>query len=104
MPTYRISRQAAHDLQAIYRHSRRSWGRDQAAKYASQLKQCFTMLAHQPRAGRTRPELHPPGLRSFPQGSHIVFYQQEQNGILIVRVLHAHQDIVTLMRPEDSTD
>lgn len=98
MPAYRISRLAARDLQAIYRHSRRNWGPDQAIKYADQLKQCFTMLAAHPQAGRARPELHPPGLYSFSQGSHVVFYQQTANDLLIVRILHAHQDVSAIMK------
>ena len=40
--------------------SRRTWGKAQAAQYASQLQQCLTMLAARPHAGRERAELHPP--------------------------------------------
>jgi len=35
------------------------------------------------------------GLRSVVHGSHIVFYQPQPYGVLIVRVLHGRQDVRT---------
>jgi toxin ParE1/3/4 len=92
-PIYRLTRQAAADLKDIYRYTRRRWGKAQAEQYTSQLQQCFTMLAVRPHAGRTREELQPPGLHSFVQGSHVIFYQPQPYGVLIVRVLHGNQDV-----------
>ena len=92
-PIYRLTRQAAADLQDIYRYTRRTWGAAQAARYASQLQQCFTRLAVRPHTGRKREELQPPGLHSFVQGSHVIFYQPQPYGVLIVRVLHGSQDV-----------
>jgi toxin ParE1/3/4 len=92
-PIYRLTRQAAADLKDVYRYSRRTWGKTQAEQYASQLRQCFTMLAGRSHAGRKREELQPPGLHSFVQGSHVIFYQPKPYGVLIVRVLHGSQDV-----------
>jgi len=92
-PTYRLTRQADADLKDIYRYTRRTWGRAQAAQYARQLHQCLTMLAARPQVGRKREELQPPGLHSFVQGSHVVFYQPQPYGVLIVRILHGSQDV-----------
>jgi plasmid stabilization system protein ParE len=39
--------------------------------------------------------LQPPGLRSVVHGSHVVYYQQQPYGVLIVRVLHGRQDVRT---------
>ena len=44
------------------------------------------LLAMQPQAGRLRPELAPE-LRSFPAGRYVVFYQPQDDGIGVVRVL-----------------
>ena len=92
-PLYRLTRQAAADLRDIYRYTKRRWGKAQAERYASQLQQCCTMLATRPHAGRKRDELQPPDLHSFVQGSHVIFYQPQPYGVLIVRILHGTQDV-----------
>jgi toxin ParE1/3/4 len=93
MPTYRKTRRADEDLQEIYRYTRRTWGRDQAVRYLRGLEQRFTALADNPLAGLAREDLRPPGLRSFVHGSHVIFYQPQPDGVLIVRVLHGRQDV-----------
>ena len=92
MPTYRITRQADVDLKAIYRYTRRTWGKAQAAHYASQLHQRCRMLTKNSHAGIRRNELSPKDLNSFVHGSHVIFYQTQPYAVLIVRVLHGSQD------------
>ncbi len=55
------------------------------------LENCSRTLAH-PKSGRQRNELTL-GLRSFPAGKYMIFYQQTDFGIEIVRVLHSSRDI-----------
>jgi toxin ParE1/3/4 len=55
----------------------------------------FKLLASAPEIGRLREELAP-GLRSFPVGSYVVFYQPIKDGVEIVRVLHGSRDIPSL--------
>ena len=51
------------------------------------------LLATQPEMGRVRPELSS-GLRSFPTRTpYIIFYLPEEDGLLVVRVLHHARDI-----------
>jgi toxin ParE1/3/4 len=50
------------------------------------------MLAHNPFAGRERPELAP-SLRSFPIGNYVIFYLPLDNGVDVVRVLSGYLDI-----------
>jgi toxin ParE1/3/4 len=50
------------------------------------------MLAHNPRAGRERPELAP-SLRSFPIGNYVIFYLPLDKGVDVVRVLSGYLDI-----------
>lgn len=52
------------------------------------------MLADNPQAGRERPELGR-GIRSFPVGNYIVFYEATACGPKIVRVLHGARDITS---------
>jgi toxin ParE1/3/4 len=91
-PIYRLTRLAGADLKDIYHYTRSRMGKPAAERYASQLQQCLSLLAVRPDAGRQRAELQPPGLRSFAHGSHVIFYQPQPYGALIVRVLHGAQD------------
>ena len=50
-------------------------------------------LAQTPGIGRSREEDLRPGLLSFPVGSHVLFYQAQPDGILLVRVLHGGRDL-----------
>jgi toxin ParE1/3/4 len=93
MSTYRKTRRADDDLKEIYRYTRRTWGMAQAVRYIRGLEQRFTVLADNPLAGIAREDLQPSGLRSVVHGSHVVFYQQQPYGVLIVRVLHGRQDV-----------
>jgi toxin ParE1/3/4 len=95
MPSYRKTRRADEDLQEIYRYTRRMWGRAQAELYVRGLEQRFTALAENPLTGIVREELRPEGLRSVVDGSHVVFYQPQPYGVLIVRILHGRQDVRT---------
>ena len=92
-PLYRKTRQTDADLKEIYRYTRRTWGQAQAVRYLRTLEQRFRVLAKNPRSGRERTELQPPGLRSVTQDSHVIFYQPQPYGVLIVRVLHGRLDV-----------
>jgi toxin ParE1/3/4 len=53
-------------------------------------------LSESPLIGRARNELIN-GIRSFPVGNYLLFYQQIENGIEIIRVLHGSRDIETIL-------
>ena len=55
----------------------------------------FHILAEQPLLGRSREELAP-GMRSFPLGRYVIFYEVLRDGIEIVRVLHGSRDLGAL--------
>lgn len=57
------------------------------------IRATVALLGSQPEMGRARPELAD-GLRSFPTRTpYIVFYLPDNDGVLIVRVLHHARDI-----------
>jgi toxin ParE1/3/4 len=93
MPNYRKTRSADDDLKEIYRYTRRTWGRAQAELYIRRLEQRFRALADNPLTGIAREDLQPEGLRSIVYSSHVIFYQPQPYGVLIVRVLHGRQDV-----------
>jgi toxin ParE1/3/4 len=65
---------------------------DAALSMLDRFTERFEMLASMPQTGRTRDELEP-NLRSFPEGSYVVFYREIGQGIEIIRVLHGSRDV-----------
>lgn len=89
---YHLTRQAARDVIAIYRYGAEHFGVEQADAYHALLESTFSFLARNPLAAHQRLELSPP-VRIHPVQSHLVIYRQENNGdILIVRVRHSRED------------
>lgn len=79
------------DLKCIYEYGVRNWGITRASGYLEKLKEHFWGLTEQPEKGIKRDELMP-SMRSFPVGSHIVFYRLQESQIEVVRVLNCRQD------------
>lgn len=89
---YRLTRKAAEDITNIYLYGARHLGLNQADAYHALLERTLEFLAAHPQAARKRPELSPP-VRIHPFQAHRVIYQIENDGgILIIRVRHAHED------------
>lgn len=61
----------------------------------------LALLAESPGIGRAREELAP-GLRSFPVSSYVVFYRSIDDGIDVIRVLHAARDIPAVLGSDES--
>ena len=87
----RKSPQAEIDIASIWRFIAEDNVRA-ADAMLDRIDQAFDMLARNPMAGRARSDLALK-LRSFPVGSYVVFYVTASDGVEIVRVIHARQDI-----------
>lgn len=87
MASLRFSERASRDLAAIVDYTREHWGIKQAAAYLDELETIARSLADHPSLGRSCAHLIP-GLASFPAKGHVLFYQSEIGGIVIVRILH----------------
>lgn len=85
------SGQADLDVARIYVHGEQAFGVAQAARYQDGLFDTFDLLSDNPRLARERAEFTPP-LRIHPYGSHIILYALQDDGVLIIRVLHGRQD------------
>ncbi len=92
MASYRLSRKAAADLEAIATYTIEQFGIDQARRYRDSLGSRFEQLVESPKLGR-RAEQLARGLRRLDHESHIVFYTVENDDVLIVRILHSHMDV-----------
>ena len=91
MADFRLSPRAETDLAGIADYTIESFGVEQARQYRDDLEACFRNLVRNPRLGR-RVEWLAPGLRRFEHRSHVVFYAEHEEGVLIIRVLHARMD------------
>lgn len=87
MADYRISNRADGDLFDIYVHGVERFGRVQAISYQMSFRDCFELLAEHPRMGRLSPSIAE-DVRRHEHGSHVILYQEREDHVLIVAVLH----------------
>jgi toxin ParE1/3/4 len=85
--TFQLSKSARSDLREIARFTTHRWGKAQATAYILQLRERCQQLATSPNVGRSN-RGDPFGLRRVESGSHVVYYQQREDDIWIVRILH----------------
>jgi len=93
MRRFELSREAKEDLRKIARFTEKRWGRDQRFLYIKQFDEVFHSLAKTPSLGK-KCEYIKKGYKKFPQGSHIIFYHEDEvNNIFVVRILHKNMDV-----------
>ncbi len=89
----RFTTAAKEHIRAIRIYSTRRWGKDVAEAYASVLRVTMTdILDKHPSPGRDRSDDLFPAVRSFPVESHIIYYREVPEGIIVLAVLHEKQD------------
>ena len=93
MPSYRLSAEAAVDVERIAEFTVGTFGALQAVKYHASLERTFQLLAEFPRIGLPAYDVRA-GLYRFPHKSHMIFYTHHPDDIVIVRVLHARADFL----------
>ena len=92
---YRLTRKAEEDIISIFVDGVEKFGVAQAEKYHAELESVFGLIADNPHIARERSELSPP-TRIHPHGTHIILYQIEDNGhVLILRVRHSREDWIS---------
>lgn len=92
---YEISAQAEDDLLEIWDYIARDSDRT-ADRFLDRLHEKFGALARNPHTGRARPELRA-DLRSFPYGAYLILYRMIDDGVEIVRVVHAARNLDDLV-------
>lgn len=60
----------------------------------------FARFADNPTFGKPRPDIRE-GYRSYPQGSHAIFYLVRKVDIDIIGILHQQMDILSYFDPTD---
>jgi toxin ParE1/3/4 len=90
-PKIEIAERALSDLEEIWFYfSERS--EQIADKILRQITEKFPKLLNFPEMGRERNDLLI-GLRIFPSGKYLIFYQETDEGIEVIRVIHSSRDI-----------
>jgi toxin ParE1/3/4 len=85
------TRQADLEIIGIYVDGAERFGVAQAEAYHEGLTATFGVLSEHPRMARERTELDPP-VRLHPYRAHMIVYVEQGGGILVIRILHGHQD------------
>ena len=95
MKRYQLTRSAQDDL--IW-HLEYLTERSQVAaeRLALNLMREFRFLAEWPGSGRRRPEVTDVDVRFWPVGSYLLIYREAVVGVVIVRIVHAKQDLLGL--------
>jgi toxin ParE1/3/4 len=86
-----LSEPADADIDQIAQQTRRQWGEGEKQKNLAQLNGAFRTLIEMPGIGVSRDDIST-GLRTFPFGSHLIFYRETRSAVMIVRVLHERMD------------
>lgn len=90
--SFRLTPRAAADLDAIADYTIETWGLAQLEIYLMGIDSRFQWLADNPLAGRERNDVHP-GYRSYPEGSHVIFYIINDDQVDIIGVPHKSMDV-----------
>jgi toxin ParE1/3/4 len=91
MRKYRLSKQADSDIAGIANYTIRQFGVKQARRYRDGFEKVFRRLAEYPNSGRSAGHLAP-RLRRMNFESHVIFFLHDEDGVLIVRILHQRMD------------
>lgn len=94
------SGEARKDLTDIRRFSVKRWGRDVAKRYLADLQDAARTIADNP--DRTKPFRGP--YRLFRVRSHVLVSRNDDDNdrIVIVRVLHSAMDVIRHLPPDES--
>ncbi len=95
---FRITRPAIRDLAEIGRYTRENWGEEQARHYRAALTARLKWLCRNKSLWHERPELGE-GIHTFPEQSHVIVFREYENGIEILRFLHARMDFAGRLGP-----
>jgi len=89
---YKLTRKADEDLGEIWDYTEMAWGVEQAEKYLRSIEACLIELAWGKKHGHVRQDIRE-GRFSYNVGKHVVIYRIDNEGIIVLRVLHGSMDI-----------
>ena len=88
----KLSPKAQNDVNDIWNYTAKKWGVRQAEVYVLQLESCIQTLTTNHNCSQDASYVRH-GYRKIISGSHVIFYQQTETSITIVRILEQRMDI-----------
>lgn len=67
------------------------WGKGQRTTYKQLIRDTLRTLSQSPSLGRTRNDLAD-GMRSYPVGSHVLYYWERDGILTVAHILHSRRD------------
>lgn len=89
---YSLSTLAEDDIYQIAIYTMTHFGINQSGKYQHELTETLTLLSNAPQIGRECSWIKV-GIRSFTFKKHTIYYLEQENKILIARIIHQSMDI-----------
>lgn len=79
------------DLDAIWDYSADNWGIEQADRYIDLIRDACARLV----SGRIRgrPVDVREGYRKQAVGSHLIYFRESEDAVIVIRLLHSRQDV-----------
>jgi len=87
MAECRLTKAAEDDLLDAFIYGFETFGQAQAEGYRHSMVRCFELLADTPRLGR-RADDFAAGVRRHEHGRHVIFYDEQPYGVLIIAIVH----------------
>jgi toxin ParE1/3/4 len=84
---FRVSEATLEDIRKIGRYTQQQWGVEQRRSYLTGLDKKFAFLSDNPEISPEQSEFDP-SVRIHRHEQHLIVYVFEQDGILIIRLLH----------------
>jgi toxin ParE1/3/4 len=86
-----LSEAADGDLVQILRYGIQTFGEEAGEAYVAGFERSFALIRQHPFGGAVHDEVRPP-IRSFPHGSHRIFYDVT-DCVIVRRILHKSMDV-----------
>ena len=96
MVSYRFTRSAPEDLVDIWLYTEAAWGEAQADRYQDAIHECREKIAAGATHTKPVPELN--GVRSHHCQRHRLFFAVQDQGVVIIAVLHERMDPIKRLR------
>ena len=100
---FTLASPAKRDLVDIWTWIAISSGGARADSILERLRESCALLARNPRIGRERPEIRE-GVRSFAVSPHVIFYEANQRGVRVLRVVHGARHLARALGQNPATD
>ncbi|HEY0621748.1 type II toxin-antitoxin system RelE/ParE family toxin [Sphingomonas sp.] len=100
MTRLRLSKQAKADLETIRIYSVAHFGKEVARAYLESFEKAFRLLAEHPRIGIRHTDFDPP-IHSLSNGSHRLYYDIEEEEVIVQAILHKATDARRWLREEN---